>query len=90
MLTDVSLYWLTATAASSGRFHDDTPRGSGLPCRVGGGGGGGGAAGPRRGAGAPPRAPAGGVVPSPGRGGAPPRASTTSTSTPRGLSARTR
>ncbi|OLT14884.1 epoxide hydrolase [Pseudonocardia sp. CNS-139] len=26
MLTDVSLYWLTATAASSARLHHDTPR----------------------------------------------------------------
>jgi pimeloyl-ACP methyl ester carboxylesterase len=34
MLTDISLYWLTATAASSGRFHHDTQRGSGQPCRV--------------------------------------------------------
>jgi pimeloyl-ACP methyl ester carboxylesterase len=34
MLTDISLYWLTATAASSGRFHHDAPRGSQLPCRV--------------------------------------------------------
>ena len=35
MLTDISLYWLTATAASSGRFHHDTPRGSQLPpCQV--------------------------------------------------------
>jgi pimeloyl-ACP methyl ester carboxylesterase len=34
MLTDVSLYWLTATAASSGRLHHDAPRGSGQPCRV--------------------------------------------------------
>ncbi|AXB42515.1 epoxide hydrolase family protein [Amycolatopsis albispora] len=34
MLTDVSLYWLTATAASSARFHHDAPRGSGQPCRV--------------------------------------------------------
>ncbi|MFI6347384.1 epoxide hydrolase family protein [Streptomyces sp. NPDC050560] len=34
MLTDVSLYWLTATAASSARLHHDTPRGSQSPCRV--------------------------------------------------------
>lgn len=34
MLTDISLYWLTATAASSGRFHHDAPRGSQQPCRV--------------------------------------------------------
>jgi pimeloyl-ACP methyl ester carboxylesterase len=34
MLTDISLYWLTATAASSGRFHHETPRGSLQPCRV--------------------------------------------------------
>jgi pimeloyl-ACP methyl ester carboxylesterase len=34
ILTDVALYWLTATAASSGRIHHDNPRGSGLPCRV--------------------------------------------------------
>ncbi|TDC05814.1 epoxide hydrolase [Streptomyces sp. 8K308] len=35
MLTDISLYWLTATAASSGRFHHDNPRGkSQLSCRV--------------------------------------------------------
>ncbi len=34
MLTDISLYWLTATAASSGRLHHDTPRGSQEPCRV--------------------------------------------------------
>ncbi|EEP70138.1 epoxide hydrolase [Micromonospora sp. ATCC 39149] len=34
MLTDISLYWLTATGASSGRFHHDTPRGSQQPCRV--------------------------------------------------------
>jgi pimeloyl-ACP methyl ester carboxylesterase len=26
MLTDISLYWLTATAASSARLHHDTPR----------------------------------------------------------------
>lgn len=31
MLTDVSLYWLTATAASSGRLHRDSPRGGGDP-----------------------------------------------------------
>lgn len=34
MLTDISLYWLTATAASSGRFHHDAPRGNRQPCRV--------------------------------------------------------
>ncbi len=35
LLTDISLYWLTATAASSGRFHHDNPRGSQLPpCRA--------------------------------------------------------
>jgi epoxide hydrolase len=34
MLTDISLYWLTATAASSGRFHHDNPRGGRQPCRV--------------------------------------------------------
>ncbi|MDN3242766.1 epoxide hydrolase family protein [Glycomyces tritici] len=36
MLTDVSLYWLTATAASSARLHRDTQRGAtqGEPCRV--------------------------------------------------------
>ena len=28
MLTNISLYWLTATAASSGRFHHEAPRGS--------------------------------------------------------------
>src|SRR4051794_40847875 len=33
MLTDISLYWLTATAASSARLHHDTPRGTG-PCPV--------------------------------------------------------
>ena len=27
MLTDISLYWLTATAASSARLHHDVPRG---------------------------------------------------------------
>ncbi|WP_129841085.1 epoxide hydrolase family protein [Streptomyces sp. RFCAC02] len=34
MLTDISLYWLTATAASSGRFHRDNPRGNAPRCRV--------------------------------------------------------
>ncbi|RBQ16675.1 epoxide hydrolase [Spongiactinospora rosea] len=34
MLTDVSLYWLTATAASSARLHHDVPRGSRQPCPV--------------------------------------------------------
>ncbi|WP_405071924.1 hypothetical protein OG558_21805 [Kribbella sp. NBC_01510] len=34
MLTDISLYWLTGTAASSGRFHHDAPRGSQLSCRA--------------------------------------------------------
>jgi pimeloyl-ACP methyl ester carboxylesterase len=34
MLTDVSLYWLTATAASSARLHHDAPRGQAAPCRV--------------------------------------------------------
>ncbi|MFD7642077.1 epoxide hydrolase family protein [Kitasatospora sp. NPDC059795] len=33
MLTDVALYWLTATAASSARLHHDTPRGA-VPCPV--------------------------------------------------------
>jgi pimeloyl-ACP methyl ester carboxylesterase len=33
ILTDVSLYWLTATAASSGRLHHDTPRRV-APCPV--------------------------------------------------------
>ncbi|MGX1548967.1 epoxide hydrolase family protein [Streptomyces adustus] len=33
MLTDVSLYWLTATAASSARLHRDTARGT-APCPV--------------------------------------------------------
>ncbi|WET83011.1 epoxide hydrolase [Amycolatopsis sp. QT-25] len=33
MLTDVSLYWLTATAASSARLHHETPRGT-EPCPV--------------------------------------------------------
>ncbi|NEA22049.1 epoxide hydrolase family protein [Actinomadura bangladeshensis] len=32
MLTDVSLYWLTATAASSARLHHDAPRGQAAPC----------------------------------------------------------
>ena len=34
MLTDVSLYWLTATAASSARLHRDAPRGVQQPCHV--------------------------------------------------------
>ncbi|TNC28268.1 epoxide hydrolase family protein [Amycolatopsis alkalitolerans] len=34
MLTDISLYWLTATAASSARLHHDAPRGPGVPCPV--------------------------------------------------------
>lgn len=33
ILTDVSLYWLTATAASSARLHHDTPRRT-EPCPV--------------------------------------------------------
>jgi epoxide hydrolase len=33
MLTDISLYWLTATAASSARLHHDTPRQT-EPCPV--------------------------------------------------------
>ncbi|MFR9723269.1 epoxide hydrolase family protein [Streptomyces sp. MS19] len=33
ILTDVSLYWLTATAASSARLHHDVRRGT-LPCKV--------------------------------------------------------
>jgi pimeloyl-ACP methyl ester carboxylesterase len=33
LLTNVSLYWLTATAASSARLHHDAPRGS-RPCPV--------------------------------------------------------
>ena len=33
MLTDISLYWLTATAASSARLHHDTPRRT-EPCPV--------------------------------------------------------
>ncbi len=33
MLTDISLYWLTATAASSARLHRDAPRGA-PPCPV--------------------------------------------------------
>jgi pimeloyl-ACP methyl ester carboxylesterase len=33
MLTDISLYWLTATAASSARLHRETPRGI-EPCPV--------------------------------------------------------
>lgn len=33
MLTNISLYWLTATAASSARLHHDTPRGR-TPCPV--------------------------------------------------------
>ncbi|WP_443613622.1 alpha/beta fold hydrolase [Actinomadura madurae] len=34
MLTDISLYWLTATAASSARLHHDAPRGQVAKCRV--------------------------------------------------------
>jgi pimeloyl-ACP methyl ester carboxylesterase len=34
ILTNVSLYWLTATAASSARLHHDTPRGTGAQCPV--------------------------------------------------------
>ena len=34
MLTDISLYWLTATAASSARLHHDAPRGRPAPCPV--------------------------------------------------------
>ncbi|WP_306323897.1 MULTISPECIES: epoxide hydrolase family protein [unclassified Streptomyces] len=34
LLTDVSLYWLTATAASSARLHHDAPRGALPPCQV--------------------------------------------------------
>jgi pimeloyl-ACP methyl ester carboxylesterase len=34
MLTDVSLYWLTATAASSARLHRETTRGVALTCEV--------------------------------------------------------
>ncbi|MEO3819526.1 epoxide hydrolase family protein [Plantactinospora sp. B24E8] len=34
MLTNISLYWLTATAASSARLHHDVPRGRPLPCPV--------------------------------------------------------
>ncbi|MGJ6969425.1 epoxide hydrolase family protein [Streptosporangium sp. G11] len=34
MLTDISLYWLTATAASSARLHHDVPRGRPVPCQV--------------------------------------------------------
>jgi pimeloyl-ACP methyl ester carboxylesterase len=34
MLTDISLYWLTATAASSARLHHDAPRGRTEPCPV--------------------------------------------------------
>ncbi|MFE1950742.1 epoxide hydrolase family protein [Streptomyces sp. NPDC059524] len=34
ILTDVSLYWLTATAASSARLHHDAARGTKLPCPV--------------------------------------------------------
>ncbi len=33
MLTDISLYWLTATAASSARLHHDAPRRT-EPCPV--------------------------------------------------------
>ncbi|MBO3732194.1 epoxide hydrolase family protein [Glycomyces niveus] len=34
MLTDVSLYWLTATAASSARLHRDSQRGASVACGV--------------------------------------------------------
>ena len=34
MLTDVSLYWFTATAASSGRLHHDAGRGTQPACEV--------------------------------------------------------
>ncbi|MEU5987683.1 epoxide hydrolase family protein [Spirillospora sp. NPDC047418] len=34
MLTDISLYWLTATAASSARLHHDAPRGQIAQCRA--------------------------------------------------------
>ncbi len=34
MLTNISLYWLTATAASSARLHHDVPRGRPVPCQV--------------------------------------------------------
>jgi epoxide hydrolase len=34
MLTNISLYWLTATAASSARLHHDALRGQALPCQV--------------------------------------------------------
>lgn len=34
MLTDISLYWLTATAASSARLHHDAPRRAAAPCPV--------------------------------------------------------
>ncbi|SHN38245.1 epoxide hydrolase family protein [Cryptosporangium aurantiacum] len=34
MLTDISLYWLTATAASSSRLHHDAPRGAAVACEV--------------------------------------------------------
>jgi hypothetical protein len=34
MLTNISLYWLTGTAASSARLHHDAPRGQALPCQV--------------------------------------------------------
>jgi pimeloyl-ACP methyl ester carboxylesterase len=34
MLTDVSLYWLTATAASSARLHRDSQRGGSVACGV--------------------------------------------------------
>lgn len=34
MLTDVALYWLTATAASSARLHRDSQRGASVECKV--------------------------------------------------------
>lgn len=34
MLKDISLYWLTATAASSTRLYQVAPRGQGVPCPV--------------------------------------------------------
>jgi pimeloyl-ACP methyl ester carboxylesterase len=34
MLTNISLYWFTATAASSARLHHDAPRGHTVPCQV--------------------------------------------------------
>lgn len=34
MLTNISLYWLTATAASAARLHHDAPRGQIEPCRA--------------------------------------------------------